>query len=110
LPRRSSVPAGQAPYTFSATEEPAGLTIGSDGTTGGQPARAGTYTFVAHMVDGSGAAASVKVRLVVRPHVAIGTARLRSAAAGGRYRARLAVRGGVALGAVSQKTLTLTIR
>ena len=142
---------GQAPYAFSATEAPAGLTLGSDGTISGQPARAGTYTFVAHIVDGSGAAGSVKVSLVVRPHVAIGTARLPAAASGGRYRAQLAARGGVgpfrwsaiglpsglklgartgsiagaasgagtfrvtvrvrdALGAVSRKTLSLTVR
>jgi large repetitive protein len=142
---------GQAPYTFSATGAPAGLSVSSDGTISGRPTRAGTYTIVAHIVDGTGAASNLQVRLVVKPRLAIKTAKLPAAAAGRGYRAQLGVRGGVgpfkwsatglpsglklsaksgslagtphgagtfrvtvsvrdALGAVSKKTLSLTVR
>jgi large repetitive protein len=142
---------GQAPYTFSATGAPAGLSVSSDGTISGRPTRAGTYTIAAHIVDGTGAASNLQVRLVVKPRLAIKTATLPAAAAGRAYRAQLGVRGGVgpfkwsatglpsglklsaksgtlagtphgagtfrltvrvrdALGAVSKKTLSLTIR
>ncbi len=142
---------GQAPYTFSATGAPAGLSVSSDGTISGRPTRAGTYTIAAHVVDGTGAASNLQVRLVVKPRLAIKTATLPAAAAGRAYRAQLGVRGGVgpfkwsatglpsglklsaksgtlagtphgagtfrltvrvrdALGAVSKKTLSLTIR
>jgi large repetitive protein len=142
---------GQAPYTFSATGAPAGLSVSSDGTISGRPTRAGTYTIAAHIVDRTGAASNLQVRLVVKPRLAIKTAKLPAAAAGRGYRAQLGVRGGVgpfawsatglpsglklsartgslagtphgagtfrvtvrvrdALGAVSKKTLSLTIR
>jgi hypothetical protein len=142
---------GQAPYTITATGTPPGLSVSSDGTISGKPARAGTYTLVAHVVDGSGASANVQVRLVVRPRLAIAGKSLPAATAGQGYRARLALRGGVgpfkwsatglppglrlaaktgslagtprgagtfrvtvrvrdALGALSKKTLSLTIR
>jgi len=142
---------GRAPYTFTATGAPAGLSVSSDGTISGRPTRAGTYTIAAHIVDGTGAASNLQVRLVVKPRLAIKTATLPAAAAGRAYRAQLGVRGGVgpfkwsatglpsglklsaksgtlagtphgagtfrltvrvrdALGAVSKKTLSLTIR
>jgi hypothetical protein len=142
---------GQAPYTFSATGAPAGLSVSSDGTISGRPTRAGTYTIAARIVDRTGAASNLQVRLVVKPRLAIKTAKLPAAAAGRGYRAQLGVRGGVgpfawsatglpsglklsartgslagtphgagtfrvtvrvrdALGAVSKKTLSLTIR
>jgi hypothetical protein len=142
---------GQAPYTFSATGAPAGLSVSSDGTISGRPTRAGTYTIAAHIVDRTGAASNLQVRLVVKPRLAIKTAKLPAAAAGRGYRAQLGARGGVgplewsatglpsglklsarsgsltgtphgagtlrvtvrvrdALGAVSKKTLSLTIR
>jgi len=142
---------GQAPYTFSATGAPAGLNMSSDGTISGRPSRSGAYTIAAHIVDATGAASNVQVKLVVRPRLALRATRLPAATAGNRYRAQLAVRGGVgpfrwsatglpnglklgartgslagtpsgagtfrvivrvrdALGAVSKKTLSLTIR
>ena len=142
---------GQAPYTFTTTGAPAGLSVSSDGTISGRPTRAGTYTIAAHIVDGTGAASNLQVRLVVKPRLAIKTAKLPAAAGGRGYRAQLGVFGGVgpfrwsatglpsglklsarsgslagtphgagtfrvtvrvrdALGAVSTKTLSLTIR
>lgn len=86
---------GQAPYTWSAGNAPAGLTLGSDGTLSGVPAKSGAYTFTAHLVDANGAAKDVAVRLVVRARLAIATRALRTATAGRAYRAKLAVRGGV---------------
>jgi large repetitive protein len=86
---------GQAPYTFSATGAPAGLSVSSDGTISGRPTRAGTYTIAGHIVDGTGAASNLQVRLVVKPRLAIKTATLPAAAAGRAYRAQLGVRGGV---------------
>jgi hypothetical protein len=153
IPFRASLvgSGGQAPYTFTATGAPAGLSVSSDGTISGRPTRAGSYTIAAHIVDGTGAASNLQVRLVVRPRLAIKTATLAVAATGRGYRAQLGVRGGVgpfkwsatglpsglklsatsgslagtprgagtfrvtvrvrdALGAVSKKTLSLTIR
>jgi large repetitive protein len=86
---------GQAPYKWSATSPPAGLTVGADGTLSGVPTRAGSYTLSAHLVDASGATKDVSVKLVVRPRLAITTKALPAAAAGHKYRAKLAVRGGV---------------
>jgi large repetitive protein len=86
---------GQSPYTWSATSLPAGLTLGSDGSLSGVPLKSGAYTFTLHLVDASGAAKDVAVRLVVRARLAIATRALRAASAGHAYRAKLAVRGGV---------------
>jgi large repetitive protein len=87
---------GQAPYTWSATGAPAGLTVGSDGSVSGVPRTAGTFTLTAHVVDANGASKDVAVRLVVRPRLAIVAKALASAAAGHAYSAKVAVRGGVA--------------
>jgi hypothetical protein len=86
---------GQAPYTWSATGAPAGLSVGSDGSVTGVPRRAGTYTLAAHLVDATGAASDLQVKLVVRRRLALATTRLPAATAGSAYRAQLAVRGGV---------------
>jgi large repetitive protein len=87
---------GQAPYTWSAGSAPAGLTVGSDGTLSGVPAKSGAYTLTVHLVDADGAAKDLTVRLVVRARLAIATKALRSGTAGHAYRAKLATRGGVA--------------
>jgi hypothetical protein len=86
---------GQTPYRWSAGTVPSGLTVGNDGTLSGVPTKAGVYTLSVHLVDASGAAKDVTVRLVVRPRLAIATKTLRAATAGHAYRAKLAVRGGV---------------
>ena len=97
VPLRTSLVGGggQAPYTWSATGAPAGLTIGSDGSVTGVLAKAGSFTLMAHMVDANGAAKDVATRLVVRARLAIATKALHAATAGHDYRARLVVRGGV---------------
>jgi large repetitive protein len=87
---------GQAPYTWSATGAPAGLTVGSDGSVSGVPSAAGAFTLTAHVVDANGASKDVAVRLVVRPRLAIVAKALPRAVAGHRYSAKVAVRGGVA--------------
>ena len=86
---------GQAPYAWTATAAPAGLTIGSDGTLSGVPTKAGAYALTAHLVDANGATRDVAVRLVVRARLTVATNALRAATAGHAYRAKLAVRGGV---------------
>jgi hypothetical protein len=97
VPFRTSLVAsgGRAPYTWSVTGTPAGLTIGSDGSVSGVPAKAGAYTFTAHLADANGTAKDVAVRLVVRPRLAIATKSLHAATAGQAYRASVSVRGGV---------------
>jgi hypothetical protein len=87
---------GQAPYTWTATGAPAGLTVGSDGTISGTPTRPGSYTFNARMVDATGASAEVQAKLAVKPRLAIAASSLSPAVAGKAYRVNMAVRGGVA--------------
>jgi hypothetical protein len=86
---------GQGPYSWTASGLPAGLGVSSDGTLSGVPKRAGTVTFTARLTDASGATNDLRVRLVVRPHIAVATGSLRAAGVGRAYRARLAASGGV---------------
>ena len=98
VPVRGSldVSGGQAPYRWSATGLPRGVTVSTSGALAGVPTRAGSYSVSAHVVDAAGAAKDATVTLLVRPHVAIATKSLPRARSGGAYRARIAVRGGVA--------------
>jgi len=90
-----SATGGTAPYTWSAVGNlPAGLQLGSDGSITGVPARAGTYTVTAHVVDSGASSKDVQVRLVVRPRLTVATKLLPAATAGHAYRATLEVRGG----------------
>jgi Putative Ig domain len=86
---------GQAPYTWTATGLPGGLTLGADGAFSGRPARAGTYLVSAQVTDATGAGKTMQLRLVVRPHLAIATRRLPEAGVGHVYRVTLTARGGV---------------
>jgi len=86
---------GQGPYTWTASGLPAGFAVSSEGTISGVPKRAGTVTFTARLSDASGASSDIRVRLVVRPHIAVASNALRSASVGQRYSARLVARGGV---------------
>ncbi|HWJ32497.1 MAG TPA: Ig domain-containing protein [Gaiellaceae bacterium] len=86
---------GQAPYTFSASGVPAGLSIGNDGTISGRPGTAGTYTIAAQITDATGAVSTVRVRLVVKPRLAIRGTSLRAGSSDRAYRAQVAFRGGV---------------
>lgn len=86
---------GQAPYTWTATSLPPGLTLQPDGTISGAPTRAGTQTISARLTDASGATTTVEATLVVRPRLQITTRRLKAAVAGRAYRMRIGIRGGV---------------
>jgi len=86
---------GQAPYTWSATGVPAGLTVGGDGIVSGVPTRAGVFTLSTRVVDAGGASKDVSVRLVVRPRLAIAANVFPSGVSGQAYSAKVAVRGGV---------------
>jgi large repetitive protein len=86
---------GQGPYTWTASGLPAGFAVSSDGTISGAPKRAGTVTFTAHLSDATGASSDIRVRLVVRSHIAVATKALRGGSAGRAYSARLIARGGV---------------
>jgi hypothetical protein len=86
---------GQGPYSWTASGLPAGLGVSSDGTLSGVPRRVGTVTVTARLTDASGATNDLRVRLVVRPHIAVATGSLRAAGVGRAYRARLAASGGV---------------
>jgi len=99
IPFRASLLAtgGQAPYTWSgAAGTPPGLSVGGDGVISGVPTRAGSYTVTVHLVDAGGAAKDVQVPLAVRARLAIATKSLPAAAAGRKYSAKVALRGGVA--------------
>jgi putative Ig domain-containing protein len=98
VPVRSSLTAtgGQTPYTWTATGLPPGVSVGSNGALGGVPTSAGRYTIAAHLVDANGAAKDATVTLVVRAHVAITAKSLPTATSGHAYRAKIAMRGGVA--------------
>ena len=86
---------GQSPYTWSATGVPAGLAVSSDGVLSGVPARSGTFTFTARVVDASGTAKDTQVRLIVRQRLSIAAKSLPTAAAGRAYHAKIASKGGV---------------
>ena len=86
---------GQGPYTWSATGAPAGLAISSAGVLSGVPARSGTFTFTARVVDASGTAKDTQVGLIVRQRLAITATSLPAASAGHVYRAKIASKGGV---------------
>jgi hypothetical protein len=97
IPVRATLVAtgGRSPYTWSASA-PAWLHVGADGVVSGTPTSAGPYVVATHLVDASGSSSDVQLRLVVRPRLAIATTSLPRGTAGHAYRARLAVRGGVA--------------
>jgi large repetitive protein len=86
---------GQSPYTWSATEAPAGLAVDSNGTISGVPTRAGSYTVTLHLVDANGSEGNVQVRLDVRSRLVIAAKALPAATAGHAYRAKVSFRGGV---------------
>lgn len=86
---------GEGPYSWSASGVPAGLAVSSAGVVTGVPKRVGATTFTARVTDSTGATTDVRVRLVVKPRLAIATKGLRAASTGHRYSFRLVVRGGV---------------
>ncbi|HMC68352.1 MAG TPA: Ig domain-containing protein, partial [Mycobacteriales bacterium] len=66
IPVHSSLSAtgGLAPYKWSATGLPAGVSVGSDGVLSGVPTQAGSFRVAAHLVDAAGATKDATVTLV----------------------------------------------
>ena len=60
-----SASGGTAPYTWSATGLPAGVTISSSGTVSGTPTTAGTYSVTASATDAKGAAGTTSFTFTV---------------------------------------------
>jgi Putative Ig domain len=96
VPYRSALTAtgGAAPYKWSASGLPAGLTVGSDGVISGVPTRPGLFAVNAHLVDATGVAKDAAVAIVVYRRLAIATTKLPAASAGHAYRFKVATRGG----------------
>lgn len=87
---------GQGPYTITAAAAlPAGLALDTAGVVSGIPRLAGVFPLAIHVVDSGGTSRDVSISLNVRPRLAITPQRLRAAAVGRPFRARLAVSGGV---------------
>jgi len=59
---------GTAPYTFTATGLPAGLSISTGGLITGTPTTTGTYTVTASATDSLGASSSTTFTWTVRKH------------------------------------------
>jgi hypothetical protein len=98
IPFRASLAAsgGRSPYTITAGAAlPAGLALDAAGVLSGVPSTPGVFLLPVHILDAAGTAKDVTVTLVVRPRLAIAPRRLRAAALGRPYRARLLASGGV---------------
>jgi hypothetical protein len=90
-----SASGGQAPYSWSATSTPAGLTVSSKGVVTGVPTRAGSYTMTVQVTDANGVAKEIQMRIVVRQRLMIVTKQLPAAGVGAAYRVKLRTGGGV---------------
>lgn len=89
-----SATGGQAPYTWSTTGLPPGVSlVGS--TLAGTPTRAGSFTAQVTGTDAQGVTKTADVALRVLPRLAITTGRLRPARAGAAYRVSLSPVGGL---------------
>ncbi|MEO8597084.1 MAG: putative Ig domain-containing protein, partial [Candidatus Solibacter sp.] len=91
-----------APYTFSATGLPAGLTMSSTGTISGTPTGTGTFPYVVTVKDSAGNTGTVNCSVTVQPPVTpptpvnltCGTCASNQAKLGVAYSSQLAVSGG----------------
>jgi hypothetical protein len=65
---------GVAPYTWtvSSGELPGGITLGPNGSVGGAPTSAGTFTFTIRVADAGDSFASVPGTITVAPQLAVG--------------------------------------
>ena len=86
---------GVAPYTWTQTGLPAGLTMSTAGVITGKPTANGTTAVTVKVTDNAGFSASKTMNLVVTS-VAITTASLPEGFAGGQYDFNLAASGGTA--------------
>lgn len=73
---------------------PPGLTL-ANGAISGKPSASGVYSFVAAVTDTEGRVANYSGRISVAERLAISTLRILPGRVGRRYRARLAISGGV---------------
>jgi hypothetical protein len=88
---------GQAPYSFSATGLPAGLTISAGGAITGIPTAAGTSTAVITATDSTNPTSAVATRslpIVIAPALTISTTSLPGGGVNAAYSATLAAAGG----------------
>jgi hypothetical protein len=87
---------GTAPYTWSASSLPSGLSIGSDtGTISGIPMGNGTFAFNVFLTDASGAQVGQYLNITVNQALAITTTSLPSGKVNVSYTAPLNVTGGI---------------
>jgi hypothetical protein len=88
---------GAAPYTWTLTGLPAGVTASSAGVLSGAPTTAGNYTVKASVVDAAGMTAAQSYQITVAPPpLVITTASAPSATVGTPYTVNLVATGGVA--------------
>lgn len=93
--RTLSATGGQAPYTWSASGLPAGLSVGGGGSITGTPTSVGSYPSQVTVTDANGNSKTTSVTFRVAPKLVISTKSVRSATVGGAYAFRLGTKGGV---------------
>ena len=86
---------GTAPYTWSATGLPAGLSLATDGTLSGVPQAAGTTSFTVTVTDAHGRTSTAVLPLTVNPPLSIATASFPVGVVGDSYSSQLEGAGGV---------------
>ncbi|MCE1173870.1 MAG: putative Ig domain-containing protein, partial [Propionibacteriales bacterium] len=88
------VSGGTAPYSWSATGLPEGMSLSSDGTLDGTPTTPGTYDITISLTDANGKSTHTTTQIVVVPAVAITDDSLPTGIAGQTYSATLTGSGG----------------
>ena len=87
---------GVAPYVWTVTGAPEGVTAASNGILSGTPTQAGSYTLNARVADAKGTITSASFILTVAiPPLAVSTATLPAATVGTAFNTTLAATGGV---------------
>jgi len=87
---------GVAPYKWSATGLPNGITMATGGTLSGTPTAAGASAVTVKVTDSDGETATVQLNWTVNPALAITTKTLNLGVVGTSYASPLAAQGGVA--------------
>jgi alpha-tubulin suppressor-like RCC1 family protein len=85
---------GTAPYTWTATGQPTGLSITTDGTLAGTPTAEGPFTTHLTATDANGKTAETNIEIVVAAAVGIGSDALPTALSGDQYDTTLVGTGG----------------
>lgn len=86
---------GEAPYRWSASGLPAGLTLSTDGKLSGTPIGAGQGLITVQVTDNQGVRASARLDLRVNSELSITTNSLSIGVAGSDYSFRVSAQGGV---------------